>query len=80
MFFLYILYDIIKGLVIALRDLIFWIYLTLIPFLVMYFGVPLFILGLLMGVAFSGGTFIILLIFFVALFYFIKNSVFHNPF
>ena len=80
MVFVQVLWEIIKGLIAAVRDLIVWVYLTLIPFLVMYFGIPLFILGIMMGIAFSGGTFIILLIFFVSLFFFIQKTVFHNPF
>ena len=77
---LIILYEIIKAIFVALWDLIVWIYLTLIPFMVKYIGIPLFIMGLLMGSAFSMGSFLVIIIFFIGAFFFIKGTVFHNPF
>ena len=75
-----ILFEVAKIIGQAIWDMIVWIYLTLIPFLVTYIGIPLFILGILMGISFSGGSLIIMLIFFVSMYYFIKKTVFHNPF
>ena len=75
-----VVWEIIKLLVTTIRDIIVWIYLELIPFIVMYIGIPLFILGILMGISFSAGSLIIMLIFFVAMYFFIKKTVFHNPF
>ena len=64
----------------TIRDLIIWFYVELIPFIVIYIGIPLFILGLFMGIAFSAGSLIIMVIFFIILYFFIKKTVFHNPF
>ena len=75
-----ILAETFKIIVIAIWDFIVWVYLTLIPFLVTYIGIPLFVLGILMGISFSGGALMIMLIFFVAMYFFIKKTVFHNPF
>jgi hypothetical protein len=75
-----IIWEIIKIILQAIWDMIVWVYLTLIPFMVTYIGIPLFILGILMGISFSGGSLIIMLIFFVSMYFFIKKTVFHNPF
>ena len=77
---LIILFEIFKIVGKAIIDLIIWVYLTLIPFMVTYIGIPLFILGILMGISFSGGSLMIMLIFFVSMYFFIKKTVFHNPF
>ena len=80
MVFFYALVRIVGYLLKALWDFICWVYLTLIPFIVQYIGIPLFILGILMGISFSGGSFIIMIIFFISMYFFIKKTVFHNPF
>ena len=75
-----VLWEIVKQIAITVWELMMWFYFNLVPFIVMYFGIPLFILGILMGISFSGGSLIIMIAFFVAMFFFIKKSVFHNPF
>lgn len=57
-----------------------WFYLEVLPFVLMYIGIPLFVLGLLMGTAFSLGSFLFIILFFIAIYYFIKGTVFNNPF
>lgn len=57
-----------------------WFYLECLPFVLIYIGIPLFILGIMMGTAFSLGSFLFILLFFIAIYYFIKGTIFHNPF
>jgi hypothetical protein len=53
-----------------------WFYLDFLPFIIQYIAIPLFILGLLMAVAFAGGTLLITIVFFVFLYFFIKYTIF----
>lgn len=57
-----------------------WFYTTFLPFIIQYFGIPLFILGVLLALAFTGGTVFFVIIFFVFMYFFIKGTIFNNPF
>ena len=59
---------------------ILWFYSTLLPLFLQYAGIPLFILGILLAICFAGGSFLFMLLFFVGGYYFIKNSIFSNPY
>ena len=50
------------------------IFFVVIPFVVMYFGIPLFILGLLMGLLFFGGHIFFLIAFFVGIYFYLKGA------
>lgn len=59
---------------------IIWSFLVLLftkimPFIVMYIGVPAFILGIIMGLFFLGGHILLVIVFVVGIFYYIKNLV-----
>jgi hypothetical protein len=51
-----------------------WFYLTFLPFVIQYIGIPLFFLGILLAIAFAGGTVIFTIAFFIFMFYFIKGT------
>jgi len=56
-----------------------WFYTTFLPFMLKYFGIPLFLLGILLGFAFTGGTIFFMIIFFIFMYYFIKNIILTPP-
>lgn len=53
--------------------LLYYIIVKIIPFLVMYIGIPTFILGVIMGLFFLGGHILFLVVFFAGLFLYLKN-------
>jgi hypothetical protein len=55
-----------------------WFYLTLIPFVLQYIGIPMFALGILLAVAFAGGTVLFTIVFFIAMFYFLRGTIFSS--
>jgi hypothetical protein len=55
-----------------------WFYLTFIPFIIQYLGVPLFILGVLLAIGLAGGTLLFTIVFAVFMFYFIKGTIFDS--
>jgi hypothetical protein len=55
-----------------------WFYGTLIPFVVQYIGIPMFALGILLAVAFAGGTVLFTIVFFIFMFYFIRGTLFSS--
>ncbi len=55
-----------------------WFYLTLIPFVLQYIGIPLFALGILLPIAFAGGTVIFIIVFCIFMYKFIKGTIFNS--
>ena len=55
-----------------------WFYLTLIPFILQYIGIPLFALGVLLALAFAGGTILFIVIFCISIYIFIKGTIFNS--
>jgi len=55
-----------------------WFYLTFLPFIIQYIGIPMFILGVLLALAFAGGTMIFTILFFIFMYYFIKGTIFNS--
>ena len=53
-----------------------WFYLTFLPFVIQYIGIPLFVLGVVMAIAFAGGTLLFTILFFIFMYYFIKGTIF----
>ena len=53
-----------------------WFYLTFLPFVIQYIGIPLFVLGVVMAIAFAGGTLLFTVLFFITMYYFIKGTIF----
>ena len=55
-----------------------WFYVTFLPFVIQYIGIPMFALGVLLALAFAGGTMLFVILFFVFMFYFIKGTIFNS--
>jgi len=55
-----------------------WFYLTFLPFVIQYIGIPLFALGILLATAFAGGSLIFIIIFFIFMYFFIKGTIFSS--
>lgn len=64
------------GPVVLVGRAAWWFYGTFIPFIVKWFGIPLFLLGVILAVAFAGGTALFTIVFFLVMFYFIKGIFF----
>ncbi len=54
--------------------ILYWIFLKIVPFLVIYVGIPLFILGILLGLLFFGGHLLFLVVFFVGIYFYIRGA------
>lgn len=53
-----------------------WFYLTFLPFVIQYIGLPMFVLGVLLALAFAGGTLLFTIVFFIFMYFFIKGTLF----
>jgi len=69
---------VIRGPIYYLLKFAEWFYLTLIPFILQYIGIPMFALGILLAVAFAGGTILFTIVFFIFMFYFIRGTIFSS--
>jgi hypothetical protein len=67
-----------RGPVGLLLRFLWWFYTTLVPFLVQYIGIPMFALGVLLALAFAGGTILFTIVFFIIMFFFIKGVFFSS--
>lgn len=67
-----------RGPIFLLLKFAWWFYGTLIPFILQYIGIPMFALGILLAVAFAGGTILFTIVFFIFMFYFIKGTIFSS--
>lgn len=63
---------------IAIKDFSIWFYLTFLPFVIQYIGIPLFVLGVLLALAFAGGTMVFVIAFCIFMFFFIKGTIFDS--
>ena len=57
---------------------LWWFYTVLVPFLIQYIGIPMFALGVLLALAFAGGTILFTVVFFIIMFFFIKGVFFSS--
>ena len=55
-----------------------WFYATFIPFVLQYIGIPMFALGIILALAFAGGTMLFTVIFFIFMYFFIKGTIFDS--
>lgn len=67
-----------KGPIFLLLRFAWWFYGTLIPFVVQYIGIPMFALGILLALAFAGGTVLFVIVFCLFMFYFIRGALFSS--
>ena len=56
----------------------YWFYLEVIPFVLQYIAIPMFALGILLALAFAGGTVLFTIVFFIFMYYFIKGAIFET--
>jgi hypothetical protein len=68
------MFQIIYKIVEIVGLILYTIFVDVIPFLVIYIGIPLFILGVLLGLLFFGGHLIFLIVFFVGIYFYIKGA------
>jgi hypothetical protein len=54
--------------------ILYWIFIKIVPFLVIYVGIPLFILGILLGLLFFGGHLVFLVVFFVGIYFYVRGA------
>ena len=71
-----IVYDLLCRTLSGVFAFLKWFYLDFLPFIIQYIAIPLFFLGLLLAVAFAGGTLIVTIVFFIFMYYFIKYTIF----
>ena len=55
-----------------------WFYITFLPFVIQYIGIPMFVLGILLALAFAGGTMIFTIFFIIGMYFFIKGTIFSS--
>ena len=70
-----ILFDFVAFVCVEIYYFAKWFYLTFLPFVIQYLGIPLFFLGILLALAFAGGTVLFTLVFFIFMYYFIKGTL-----
>ena len=64
------------GPVVLIARFAWWFYGTLIPFIVKWIGIPMFLLGVLLAVSFAGGTVLFTIVFFIVMYFFVKKLLF----
>ena len=52
-----------------------WFYLTFIPFVLQYIGIPLFVLGMLLALSYALGVLLFIIIFSVFMYFFVKGTL-----
>lgn len=70
-----ILFDFVAFVCVEIYYFAKWFYLTFLPFVIQYLGIPLFFLGILLALAFAGGTVLFTMVFFIFMYYFIKGTL-----
>jgi hypothetical protein len=70
-----LIFDFIAFVCVEIYKFAKWFYLSFLPFIIQYIGIPLFFLGILLAIAFAGGTVLFTVIFFIFMFYFIKGTL-----
>lgn len=71
-----VIWDIVKNYFLYLFYFLKWFYLHFLPFVVIYIGIPLFIIGVLLGLSFGGGTVIFITVFAIGFYFFVKQVIF----
>lgn len=68
-------FDLIAFICVKVYQFAVWFYFTFLPFVIQYVGIPLFCLGIILAIAFAGGTVLFTTVFFIFMFYFIKGTI-----
>lgn len=69
---------VVGGPVVAIARFAWWFYGTVIPFIIKWIGIPMFLLGVLLAVSFAGGTILFIIVFCVVMYFFIKKILFNT--
>ena len=56
----------------------YFFYVEILPFILKYIAIPMFVLGILLALSFAGGTIIFTIIFFIMMYFFIKGTLFDS--
>lgn len=79
--FLIIIFDLVKYFLIGLFYFLKWFYLYFLPFIIIYIGIPLFIIGVLLALSFSAGSVLFISLFAVGMYFFVKYAILQsNPY
>ena len=76
--FLIILKDILLKFLQLMYYFLKWFYLNLLPFIVIYIGIPLFVIGVLLSLFFQAGTVLCIVVFSIGFYYFIKSTIINS--
>ena len=68
------MFSVIFGTLKIVGYILYWIFIKIVPFLVLYIGIPLFIMGILLGLLFFGGHLVFLIVFFVGIYFYIRGA------
>ena len=71
-----ITYNILSIVIGAVFSFMKWFYFDFLPFILKYIALPLFILGIILAIAFAGGTVLFTIAFFIFIYFFIKHTIF----
>ena len=69
------IFGIIGALIRLIAVFIYYILFKVVPFIVLYFGIPMFILGAIMAVMFMGGHILFVIVFFTGTFIYIRKLI-----
>ena len=76
-----VIWDIVRNFVYYFGLLLWKFYTQFLPFLVIYIGIPLFVIGVLLALSFSGGMILVIVGFAVGLYLLIYYGIFDtNPY
>ena len=70
--------DLLVGVFSVFINLIIWFLSSLLPTLITYIGMPMFILGIIVALGLTGGSVLFFIIAAFGMYYFIKNAVFKS--
>lgn len=66
------------GIFLAIFNFAKWFYITFLPFVIQYIGLPMFVLGIILALSFAGGTLLFTIVFFIFMYFFIKGTLFDS--
>ena len=69
-------YNIIFTVISGVLRFMYWFYFDFLPVIIQYIALPLFVLGVILAIAFAGGTLLFTIAFFIFIFFFIKHTIF----
>ena len=71
-----ITYNVVSTVLGGVWRFIYWFYFVFLPVIIKYIAIPLFVLGVILAIAFAGGTVLFTIAFFIFIYFFIKYTIF----